>query len=450
MLLRTFRKLAVASALMAASWTGPSWGNNFPENAAMGPYGNAPTPTFIAPSVNGTSAWSDPVSYADEPAVAGGGAPASVSCDDELCADCCSPTWYGQVDALVWWVKGNEVPALVTESPNGTPRNQAGVLGQPRTEILFGDSRIDGNYRPGLRLAVGYWLDDCQTNALEATWFSLGDGANSGNFFDSADGGQGSRVIARPFFNAVLNQQDSQLVAYPLLVGGTIQTQTASEMHSLALLLRHNLSRDCQRHVDLVGGYRFLRFRESLTISERLTSLDNGGLVPVGTTFDVLDSFGTKNDFHGGEFGLNVGWQRGCWDFDLLTKLALGNMHESTNVNGLTVITQPSQAPVAGPGGLLALPTNMGSRSWDDFVMIPELNFNARYQVTDRLSLVAGYTLLWVTDVARTGDQIDTVVNPTQLPLSGGNLIGPARPESLDGSTDLWAQGLNLGVAWEY
>ena len=88
MLLRTFRKLAVASALMAASWTGPSWGNNFPENAAMGPYGNAPTPTFIAPSVNGTSAWSDPVSYADEPAVAGGGAPASVSCDDELCADC--------------------------------------------------------------------------------------------------------------------------------------------------------------------------------------------------------------------------------------------------------------------------------------------------------------------------------------------------------------------------
>ncbi len=308
---------------------------------------------------------------------------------------------------LVWWVKGNSVPPLVTESPNGTQRPSAGVLGQPTTSIVFGDTGIDDNYRLGLRLTVGYWLDDCQINGLEATWFSLGDGANSGNFYDAASGDARSRIVARPFFNAVLGQQDSQLVAYPGIVGGDVQTQTASELHSLALLLRHNLDQNCGRRIDLVGGYRYLRFRESLNISENLVSLDTGGVVPVGTTFDVQDLFDTENDFHGGEVGLSTVWTRGCWDFDVLAKLALGNMHQQVTVDGRTVIAAPSQVPVVGQGGLLALPTNMGTYSWNEFAMIPELNMNVRYRLSECLSLQLGYSLLWVTEVARTGDQID-------------------------------------------
>ena len=150
--------------------------------------------------------------------------------------------------------------------------------------------------------------------------------------------------MARPFFNAVLGQQDAQLVAFPGIVGGDVQTQTTSEMHSLAVLVRHNLGQDCGRRIDLVGGYRYLRFRESLTIHEHLVSLDNGGVVPVGTTFDVQDLFGTENDFHGGEIGLSTVWTRGCWDFDVLTKLALGNMHQQvTGSDGQTVIAAPTQ-----------------------------------------------------------------------------------------------------------
>ena len=60
--------------------------------------------------------------------------------------------------------------------------------------------------------------------------------------------------MARPFFNAALNAQDAQLVAFPNIVDGSVQSQTNSEMHSLAVLLRHNLGRDCGRRVDLVGG----------------------------------------------------------------------------------------------------------------------------------------------------------------------------------------------------
>ena len=52
----------------------------------------------------------------------------------------CRKYWVG-VDYLGFWVKGNHIPPLVTTSPLGTPQNQAGVLGQPGTSILFGDQR---------------------------------------------------------------------------------------------------------------------------------------------------------------------------------------------------------------------------------------------------------------------------------------------------------------------
>jgi hypothetical protein len=54
--------------------------------------------------------------------------------------------------------------------------------------------------------------------------------------------------------------------------------------------------------------------------------------------------------------------------------------------------------------------------------------------------------------VVRPGDQIDRVVNPTQLPLSAAasQLIGPARPVPVLRDTDFWAQGINFGVEFRY
>jgi hypothetical protein len=439
-----------AAALALSSLTHPSFAGNSGLRNANDYYGMTPTPAFNPPSSHeSTSAelWKEP---AESSAAASGSCNCGECSGTPSCNSWCASAWYGQADVLVWWVKGNSVPPLVTESPNGTQRPSAGVLGQPATSIVFGDTGIDDNYRLGLRLTAGYWLDDCQINGLEATWFSLGDGANSGNFYDAAPGDAGSRIVARPFFNAVLGQQDAQLVAYPGIVGGDVRTLTASELHSLALLVRHNLDQTCGRRIDLVGGYRYLRFRESLNITENLVSLDTGGVVPVGTTFDVQDLFDTENDFHGGEVGLSTVWKRGCWDFDVLAKLALGNMHQQVTVDGRTVIAAPSQVPVVGQGGLLALPTNMGTYSWNEFAMIPELNMNLRYRFTECLSLQMGYSLLWVTEVARTGDQIDLAVNPNQLPINGGNLVGPAVPAPMMGSTDMWAQGVNFGVVWAY
>ncbi len=51
-------------------------------------------------------------------------------------------------DYLFTFMRGSNVPALVTTSPSGTPKNEAGVLGNPGTTTLFGGGdRIDGDLR---------------------------------------------------------------------------------------------------------------------------------------------------------------------------------------------------------------------------------------------------------------------------------------------------------------
>jgi hypothetical protein len=248
----------------------------------------------------------------------------------------------------------------------------------------------------------------------------------------------------------LLGQQDSQLVAFPGVVEGDIQVSTSSEMHSLALLLRRNLWQECNNRIDVVGGYRYFRYREGLAIHERLNVTDTGGAVAVGTIFDLVDRFATENDFHGGELGLSAVMDRGCWSLDVLTKLALGNMHQNVNIDGMNVVVAPNQTPVIGNGGFLALSTNMGGYNRNEFAVLPELDINLRYCYSERLSLALGYSLLWVTDVMRSGDQIDTSVNVSQLPANGNSLIGEARPAPQLIDSTMWVQGVNLGVVWEF
>jgi hypothetical protein len=103
-------------------------------------------------------------------------------------------------------------------------------------------------------------------------------------------------------------------------------------------------------------------------------------------------------------------------------------------------------------GGLLALRSNIGSHERDDLAFVPEVGLNIGLQLTRRLKTQAGYSFLWVSRVARAGEQIDPVVNVTQFPILSGNgpLIGPARPTLKFAETDFWAHGLNFGLEVTY
>ena len=75
---------------------------------------------------------------------------------------------------------------------------------------------------------------------------------------------------------------------------------------------------------------------------------------------------------------------------------------------------------------------------------MPEIGVNLMYCLTPRTKVTLGYTFIYLSHVARPGDQIDMMVNSSQFPP--GNRNGVALPEFQFRTTDFWAHGLNFGL----
>jgi hypothetical protein len=377
--------------------------------------------------------------------------------------------WVG-AEYLMWWIKGASVPPLLT---SGTPAS-IGILGLPGTQTISDDT-LNYGLRSGGRFSAGAWLNCDQTKGIELGYLFLTGGNN--RFVAGGDGGPNSAVISRPYINAITGLPDVELVAFPGIVGGTVTTSSGSFLQGADANLICNLcsyapcpsacpsacptdclTADCSPttcctrnrapasyRVDFLAGPRWMQLQENLQIQEQLVDA-------LGNQFTVTDRFTTSNNFYGGQVGLRGQWQRGRYFLSLLGKVALGNNHQQVRIDGNTVITPAGGQQVVQPGGLLALPSNIGSYSRDQFSVIPEVNANIGYQLTDRLRVTTGYSFLYWSNVVRPGDQIDTVVNPTQLPTAfgPGQLIGPARPAFQFNQSGFWAQGISFGIQYNW
>lgn len=349
----------------------------------------------------------------------------------------CAPLGWARAEYLWWRTKGNDIPALVATGTTTTPEASA----------LFGTEQIDNDFRSGLRINLGRWLDECQQMGLEVVYFSVFDDHATGDFFAATTGGaaSGEPILVRPFYNVFTDDNDHLRISFPGETDGSINIQSSSELHSVSVLLRKAYHRGPRGRVDLIGGYRYFRFREGLQIDQRsvLTNPNNPG---VGNQFELFDRFLAENDFHGGDLGFVAEFSAGPAALEILAKVALGNLHRTVTIDGSTEIRTPPPTTVSGgTGGLLALVTNTGQKTDNDFAALPEFGLNARYQVTNCLTLVGGYTLVMLNDVVRTGEQIDRGVNPSYFP---GNVpVGEPRPQRLDNNvTDLWVHGLSVGA----
>jgi hypothetical protein len=354
---------------------------------------------------------------------------------------------WAEVEYLLWWMRGDPLPPLVTTSPAGTPQSQAGVLGAPGTTVLFGGSGVNSDLRSGGRFTLGSWLDDCQKFGVEADYFLL---ESKDTEFAASSGG--SPILARPFFG-VSGAPASQLVAFPGLVRGSVSADAASTgLVGADALVRANLCCGCCYRLDAVGGYRFLRLADRLGIDENLVSTNpsNPFFVPLGTRLVIGDRFDTVNEFHGGEIGLRGELRRGAWLLQGLAQVAVGNNHEVVDINGGTTIAVPGSPPVPHVGGLLALSSNIGHFSRDETVVIPEFGARAGYQITPGLRAFVGYTFLYWGEVARAGNQIDQTVNTSLLPPATTPVSGPLRPAPRLADSTFWAQGISLGLEFRY
>jgi len=342
---------------------------------------------------------------------------------------------WAEAEYLYWQTKGDKLPALVTTGSSAAIAT-AGVLGAPDTSVLFGQSTVNQDWRSGVRVRAGYWFDPGKTMGIEAHFFGLENAST--DFFASSST---TPVLARPFFNTITNAQDSQLVAFPGFATGQVSASETSHLLGAGIAFRKRLCDACALGpVAGIIGYRYLRLKDQLGISLVSNS------AALASTATVSDEFETRNEFHGLDLGVTGHMTNGPWRFDWLAKVAVGGTFTNIAVNGSTVVA--GALTIAGPGGLLAAPTNMGNFSDQRFSVVPELNARVSYQFAPQLRAIVGYNFMYWTGVVRPGGVIDTTVNPTQLPP--GPLVGVARPAPRADTSDFWAHGVSVGLAYNF
>lgn len=383
-----------------------------------------PTPTADQPQAEGTESyiiWSDGQGCAFPPGRVWGGA-----------------------EYLLWWTKGSPLPPLLTTSPPGTPVSTAGVLGEGGTSIVFGDQLVNSGVRSGGRFNLGGWLNESQTTGIEGNFFSLGGAAS--HFNASSDG---STILARPFVNedptsADFGKNDSLFIGFPGLVKGSFQASTTSRLLGTEVYLRQALCCRNYCRLDLIAGYRFLQLREGLQLSETEISTDPTNPL-FSVPFVINEGFDTRNDFHGGELGLMGEYQRNRLFVRAVGKVALGSTGQIASIHGTTQVG--GAAPETG--GFLALPSNIGQYQTSAFSVVPEVGINLGYVIAPKIRAYTGYSLLYWSQVARPGDQVDLRVNSSQPPIGSG-LVGESLPAFRFRDSDFWAQGINFGLEFRY
>jgi hypothetical protein len=389
------------------------------------------------------------------------------SCCGELCGTeawrpcitlCLPQDGWATFEAIGWAQDGMYVPPLVTTSVNpSVTRDQAGVLTDPTTRVLLGGENVLSDGTDGGRLRFGVWLDRCHTWGLGAEFFNL-----SSQSEDFSASSPGSPVLARPFFNTRTGVEDSELVAFPNVIAGNVNASFTSTFQGGGFHV-HRLRRTeegckkwlfcgCPEHfcsrTEALVGYRYLQLEDGVFIGESLLSRDvnNPG------AFEIADRFNTKNQFNGIDIGIKSRHTRGYWTLDGLVRLAVGNTRQTVQISGQSTINDPSSVPAiqSFPAGFLALGSNSGEYSQNQFAVVPEFGLACGYQLTEHIRLTVGYTGIYWSNVVRPGQHMSRDINPNLLPPVATPTTGARRPAFEFDTIDYWAQGINLGGEYRW
>ena len=279
-----------------------------------------------------------------------------------------APRWWFDGEYLLWFSQGAKLqyPLLTTSAPS-----DQGVLGAASTNVLVGQRKLGFDAFNGFRLTAGFFGDADRRVGFQMTGFTTETQVNSQKF-GGLDNSKNLPVLARPFID-VAGAQSTIVLSGPgigparVRVGTTSQTWSV-EPEGVWNLYRAEPGSRFSLSVNLLAGYRFIEFHESLTISS--TTQFNGGTntftLPTFTTgpfgivsatgvtvvstsaftnfggvrvngpaaIDIRDSFRTTNQFNGAVFGLSAEGRYGIITASSFAKVGLGNMHERVEISG--------------------------------------------------------------------------------------------------------------------
>ncbi len=250
--------------------------------------------------------------------------------------------------------------------------------------VLLGSGDLDFGWRAGPRLtAIRHGVfQSCWD--VEVSYFGI-------------NGWTGTQTIA---------DADNFLTTPAIAIGGATPltaTYTAS-LHNFEINARRMYSDWATWFI----GFRTLQIGETLA-----TNIGNG---------IATHSVSTGNQLYGAQLGLDVRLlERDWWYVNAVGKAGIYS-------NSADQVTR-----TAGVGGARPFTTFAGT----DTSFVGELGFNAGYRMTDRLTLLAGYNLLWVSGVALAPNQLAA----TNITTGVG---------ALDTNGNLFYHGVNMGAQYAW
>lgn len=376
-----------------------------------------------------------------------GGCDAAACCDSPFCdgSGCdsigcsglgrfapASDQWFGSIELLLMFRKGDSIPALASDGP----------LDDTTTQVFAGGETIYQDMTAGGRLSIGAWLDNCKDRHLVARGWFAGE-----QTFDFNANQNTHPTLVRPFFNVTdgtTPTDDVRIIATPGEASGSLSIHGDSNTFGADVSIRQLWYKRYGGTVDLLYGYQYMGLNESLRIADSATSLVDG-VRPIGSILATADSFDVENDFHGGQIGVATHYREGCWSFSSLAKIGFGSIRRRAVLSGST-FTSIDGNNATNPNGLLVRSTNAGTHSDDTFGWAPELDFTLGWQQYPCFDVTFGYHLMAMTDALRVGDVIDPTLSSNLV----DDPVGAQRPTAVFRDGTFYVQGIHFGLSYIY
>lgn len=342
-----------------------------------------------------------------------------------------------------------------------------GALGQFGTRISIGDQSINTGWHSGGRFTLGYWLDKNNAFGIEGIYFFFPSNVNTQH--RSTTGQLGSQTLAVPVYDIsgfTSNNSPGESIYVlpgPFSTGpgfaGKFTLVISNRLQGAETNGQFNIYNICNVRVDVSAGLRWVQLNEGLIFNVKTSGVP--ATPTVGQFFNSEDKFKTQNNFYGVQFGIRTKYDNFKFFGQASAKMALGYIHETANIQGHAMTSNGTLFfPVHGftnriiNGGIFAQPSNIGKFHKNHFAIVPELDLKLGYHVNNYVNLLTSYGFMYISSIARPGNQINRKINTTRTGLadasraSGTRIakIGPSSPSFKFHHSNFFAQGVSIGL----
>jgi hypothetical protein len=378
-----------------------------------------------------------------------------------------TPRYWITPEYMHYW-EGNagHVPVLASSSTD--PANPWALPSRGGVGVYGGnDLRFnDGN---GGRLTLGAWLDENERFGFEASGFYIP--KQTLNTTVSTDG---SSSLAAPFTDS--NPTNGPSNSVPIggiydsggatgVPGSATFRSTTEQYGGQASFLLHVVSykptSDFLVNEDSFAGFRYLAVNDDFEDSYQGLNTFGGQ----NFAFGASDKFTTDNNFYGVNIGVHLRASYHGFFAELTPQFALGAMIEDVNVSGNAftggsgMIGGLNAGLTGNPGGLYAIGNKLGDRSQDKFTYVPQVTFKLGYDIKNIAEIFVAYDAMYISEVARAADQVDTNIDSSVSPLGSYYFAdqGASAPGGVDHSaaprimsSSLFEQGISAGATIKF